>query len=172
MTHEGGPDFTVDIDSAVVEAIGEPGQRRFRIVAASTGQTTILWMEKQQLDALGRAIEQILMQLDVTLSETAPESVAGTVDLSTRNQFRVGRLEIGYDRERQRILIIAYDIEAEEGESPSLAGLFPLPLARLISEEAAKVVAAGRPRCVLCGMPMDPGPHACAEQNGHLINYG
>ena len=37
-----------------------------------------------------------------------------------------------------------------------------------ISEEAERVVAAGRPRCVMCGMPMGPGPHACANQNGHL----
>ncbi len=171
MAEEGGLEFAVDIETVQVEAIGEPGQRRFRVITVAQGETTIMWMEKQQLDALGRAIEQILLQLG---HQTGKESVAAAVlafDPTTRNQFRVGRLEIGFDSARDRILIIAYDVESDEEEAPSLAGLFARDLARGIAEESAKIVAAGRPRCVLCGTPMSPGPHACPQQNGHLINY-
>jgi uncharacterized repeat protein (TIGR03847 family) len=171
MAMQGGPDFTVDVDVAIVEAIGEPGQRRFRIITASNGETTIMWMEKQQLDALGQAIEQILLQVGDIPSSAPDASSSAPFDVTTLNQFRVGRLEIGFDQEHDRILIIAYDIESDEDEAPSLAGLFSRSLAKSISEEAAKVVAAGRPRCVLCGLPMGPEPHACAQQNGHLASY-
>ncbi|CAN5877648.1 DUF3090 domain-containing protein [soil metagenome] len=171
MALEGGPDFTVDVDVAIVEAIGEPGQRRFRIITAANGETTIMWMEKQQLDALGQAIDQILLQLEDTPISIPGDTSNAPFDVTTLNQFRVGRLEIGFDQEHDRILIIAYDIESGEEEAPSLAGLFSRDLAKSISEEAAKVVAAGRPRCVLCGLPMGPDPHACAQQNGHLASY-
>jgi len=172
MAHEAGPDFTVDVDVAIVEAIGEPGQRRFRIITASNGETTIIWMEKQQLDALGQAIDQVLLQLEDTLETPPAPASSAPFDVTTLNQFRVGRLEIGFDQARDRILVIAYDIESEVDNTPSLAGLLSRSLAKSISEEAAKVVAAGRPHCVLCGLPMGPGPHACAQQNGHLVSYG
>lgn len=151
--------------------IGEPGQRRFRIIVGLANRTTIVWMEKQQLEALGQAIGRILEQVDDTQAISEPQSLSHGIDLNTQHQFRVGRIEIGYNHVRGRILIVAYDIESVEEEPPGLAGLFSLETAQGLSEAAADIVAAGRPRCVLCGMPMGPGPHACAEQNGHLINY-
>jgi uncharacterized repeat protein (TIGR03847 family) len=171
MSQENDPDFAEDVEIARVEAIGEPGHRRFRVIFGTGDKTTILWMEKQQLEALGHAIERILEQIDIPPSVAEAELFSSNVDLDTRRQFRVGRIEIGYNHHRERILVIAYDIESEEEDLPSLAVLIPLELADAMSTTATEVVAAGRPRCVLCGMPMGPGPHACAEQNGHLINY-
>ena len=53
----------LDAQRLRVEAIGEPGQRRFRFMAVVGGDTFIIWMEKQQLQALGLALEQMLEQL-------------------------------------------------------------------------------------------------------------
>jgi hypothetical protein len=40
--------------------------------------------------------------------------------------------------------------------------------ARAMSEHALEVVAAGRPRCQLCGYPMGVGGvHVCPAMNGH-----
>ncbi|MGE3798633.1 MAG: DUF3090 family protein [Thermomicrobiales bacterium] len=171
MSSSGDPDFAEDVGNARVEAIGEPGQRRFRLIVRTDDRTTILWMEKQQVEALGHAIDRIFDQLDLTERTEEAEVLSGELDLDSRHQFRVGRIEIGYNQLRERILIIAYDTESEDDEVPALAALFPLGLAMELSTAAAEVVSAGRPRCVLCGMPMGPGPHACAEQNGHLMNY-
>lgn len=173
MADESGSAYGPDIEGAIAEAIGEPGQRRFRIIATAGGQTTIMWMEKQQLDALARAIDQILLKIgeEFQQSETT-NAPALDFDLKTRQQFRVGKLEIGFDQERDRLLIIGYDIESADEAGPSLAAYLTRDLARQLSAEAAAVVAAGRPRCVLCGLPMGPGPHACAHQNGHLASYG
>lgn len=171
MSQEGDPDFAEDVEKARVEAIGEPGQRRFRLIVDTGDRTTILWMEKQQIEALGQAIERVIEQVEESGIRVETGNYPDDLDLTTRYQFRVGRIEIGFNHHRERILIIAYDIESEEDEAPSLAVLFPLGLAQTLATSSADVVAAGRPRCVLCGMPMGPGPHACAEQNGHLINY-
>lgn len=171
MHDDSGPDFSEDVDAAQVEAIGEPGQRRFRLIVGMGDRTVIVWMEKQQLEALGLAIQRMLGQLDAGDEDDDVRSIVAPLDLNTLHQFRGGRIEIGYNHERRRILIVAYDIESAEGDAPSLAGLFSRSLAEEMAEAAAEVVAAGRPRCVLCGMPMGPGPHACAEQNGHLIHY-
>jgi uncharacterized repeat protein (TIGR03847 family) len=100
-------------------------------------------------------------------SEDLP-AVEPQFDLGSDRQFRVGKLEIGYDDTRDRIVLIAYDIEEPETFGPAAVCRLTRMQSAEISDEADRVVAAGRPRCVMCGMPMGPGPHACANQNGHL----
>ena len=157
-----------DVQRAQVEAIGEPGQRRFRLLAVIDGETYIAWMEKQQLDALGRALEQVLEQLPGRAPDLLPLYHPGEFDFNTRRQFRVGRMELGFDEERDRLVVIAHDIESELEQDSGFTCRFTRSQARELSDNAATVVAAGRPRCVLCGQPMGNGPHACPQQNGHL----
>jgi uncharacterized repeat protein (TIGR03847 family) len=40
-------------------------------------------------------------------------------------------------------------------------------MARGFVTRAMRVVAAGRPPCPLCGLPLDPSGHVCPRQNGH-----
>ncbi|MCO5223154.1 MAG: DUF3090 domain-containing protein [Thermomicrobiales bacterium] len=165
---EGREISPIDVRWANVEALGEPGQRRFRLLLSSGDETTVLWMEKLQVDALGRALEQLLDQLPGTPEETVAPDTEPRFDLGSDRQFRVGKLEIGYDEARDRIVIIAYDLEELEEFGPAALCRLTRIQAAEIADEAERVVAAGRPRCVMCGMPMGPGPHACANQNGHL----
>lgn len=159
-----------DVQRAHVEAIGEPGQRRFRLLAVVDGETSIIWMEKQQLDALGRALEQVLKSLPEGAPDLGEGSAPVDFDLNTRRQFRVGRMELGFDQERERLVVIAHDVETDSDEDPGFMCRLTRAQARDLSADAATVVAAGRPRCVLCGQPMQPGQHACPQQNGHLPN--
>jgi uncharacterized repeat protein (TIGR03847 family) len=155
-----------------VEALGEPGERRFRLLVRVGDATTIAWMEKIQLSALGRAIEQILQQLpamEIVTEDWMDE--LELFDVSTRDQFRVGRIEVGFEEEQQTIVVMAYDLEASDEDDPRLVCHLSVEKAAMMSREAETVVSAGRPRCVLCGLPMGPGSHACAQQNGHLIHY-
>lgn len=156
-----------------VEALGEPGQRRFRLLAIVGSETHVIWMEKQQLQALGLAIEQVLEQLTPHGPDLDMAAPPIEFDLQTRHQFRAGRLELGYDEGHDRLVIIAHDVEQElEQPEEALASAFSCRFtraqARELSAEAAAVVAAGRPRCSMCGAPMGPGPHVCPQQNGHL----
>ncbi len=160
-----------DATRVMVEAIGEPGQRRFRFVARIDQDTVVIWMEKQQLQALGIALEQVLDQIesDVTLFEQ-PDTIA-PLDLNTRQQFRAGRMELGYDERNDRLVVIAHDLEDSSGE-PRVTCRISRSQARELCTEAEIVVTAGRPICPLCMNPMGPGPHVCPGQNGHLpIHY-
>lgn len=42
--------------------------------------------------------------------------------------------------------------------------------ARSFVERAARLVAAGRPPCPLCGQPLDPQGHLCPRRNGQFVN--
>lgn len=175
------PSSELDAQRLRVEAIGEPGQRRFRLLALVDGETTIIWMEKQQLQALGLALEQMLEQLPDRGPELGAANLPIDFDLDTRRQFRAGRMELGYDESRDRLVIVAHDVnedaEAEAADTSPLdddetEATFACRLsreqARELSADSAAVVAAGRPRCTMCGAPMGPGPHVCPQQNGHL----
>jgi uncharacterized repeat protein (TIGR03847 family) len=43
--------------------------------------------------------------------------------------------------------------------------------ARAFAQRAAKIVAAGRPPCPLCGLPLDTDGHICPRQNGHRVSH-
>ena len=164
---EPGPGSALDAQRLRVEALGLPGQRRFRLMALVEQITYVVWMEKQQLQALGLALEQILEQLPDDGPDLESTGLPIEFDPDTENQFRVGRMELGYDERRDRLVIIAHDQAGDEGR-PSFSCRLTRGQAREISADAAAVVSAGRPRCSMCGAPMGPGPHVCPEQNGHL----
>jgi uncharacterized repeat protein (TIGR03847 family) len=161
----------VDAQRVRVEAIGEPGQRRFRMMVIADGQTAIMWMEKQQMQALGLALGQMLEQFDEDTIAFDRSDVPIDFDTDTRRQFRVGRIELGYDETAARVVVIIHDINSDDDDEES-SGPFACRLTRgqaeAVSGSAASVVAAGRPRCSMCGAPMGPGIHVCAQQNGHL----
>jgi len=155
------------------EAVGEPGQRRFRLLAVTDGQTTIIWMEKQQLQALGLAMEQLVEDLPDRGPEVAATPLAVSFDPNTRRQFRAGRMELGYDERRDRLVIVAHDINVEVDDEEAVSSFgcrLSRDQARELSADVAAVVAAGRPRCTMCGAPMGPEPHVCPQQNGHYVH--
>lgn len=152
-----------------VEALGEPGRRRFRMVAVIESETFILWMEKQQVQALGLALEQLIEHLPGPPGPGGAGNAFAVINEETRNQFRVGRIEIAFDDPLEQIVIAAHDIEQDTPDAPPTLGIRVSPeQARELSAEAAELVARGRPICPMCGTPMDPGGHVCPQQNGHL----
>jgi uncharacterized repeat protein (TIGR03847 family) len=160
----------LDAQRLRVEAVGEPGQRRFRLMTIIDGETSIVWMEKQQLQALGLALDQMLDQLPDRGPDLGAADVPLDFDTETRRQFRVGRMELGYDERRDRLVIVAHDLNGDDDDddAPSLSCRLTRAQARELSVDAGTVVAAGRPRCTMCGAPMGPGRHVCPQQNGHL----
>lgn len=158
-----------DAQRVRVEAMGEPGKRRFRMLVAVHGETHIVWMEKQQLQALGLAVGQILEQMATDEPELDSSDVPIELDEETQHQFRLGRVELGFEEPVGRIVINAFDLQQEdEAVTPSLNIRLSRAQAKSLSAEAATIAAAGRPRCPMCGAPMDPEGHVCPEQNGHL----
>ena len=163
-------------------AIGEPGQRTLRLLVESDdGRAAALWVEKEQLQALGLAVEQVLAEFQgKSIGRPTKQPPIETFPPNPTVDFKVGRLALGQDESElesgPRYVLLVYDIEgsgAEEEEQPSAPATFACRATReqlrALSKNIADVVAAGRPRCPLCGEPMDSKdkPHGCVRANGH-----
>jgi uncharacterized repeat protein (TIGR03847 family) len=161
-----------NLEILAAEAIGEPGQRRFRLVAGVPGDVVSLWMEKEQLQALGLAIEQLLEQLQTTGINTdsiEPTRLPSLTPVDpTAPEYQVGKMAIGYDEDVRVVAFFAHDIEQESDADPVFTGRSTLEASRGLAEEIAEVVAAGRPRCPRCGEVIGPEGHVCPHSNGHL----
>ena len=73
------------VDAADADAVGAPGERRFRLLARSSGRHATLWMEKEQLTALGRGFSQLLAE------RLAPPRSAGSGPAPLRRTARDAR---------------------------------------------------------------------------------
>jgi uncharacterized repeat protein (TIGR03847 family) len=164
-TREFGP-----LSHISAEAIGQPGQRRFRIRAVSEeGDSASLWLEKEQLSALGEAIENVLKQEAYTyrrlpLDDAEPDAV---FPLSAEVDFQLVQLSMGVNQESQRIVLIGADSGPDDPDTLSVRMEFDYRRGYELRRQIADVVAAGRPPCPLCGAPMDPAGHVCPRSNGH-----
>lgn len=171
-------DFEV-VNAIDAESIGPPGKRTFRLRIRRGDDSAALWVEKQQLAALGEAIPRLLEQLespDQHASE-APETISYFPDDPTI-EFKVGRLALGYAAADDRLVLMAHglDAAAEEGEeeeiddeaaAPTFTCRFTREQGRLLGTSCADAVAGGRPLCPICHRPIDPEGHFCPRVNGH-----
>jgi uncharacterized repeat protein (TIGR03847 family) len=163
------------------EAIGEPGHRTFRLLIESDdGRAAALWVEKEQLQALGLAVERLLAEFQGGAGTRPPrQPPVETFPPNPTVDFKVGRLALGQDESElesgPRYVLLVYDIEGSgaEEEEPTQPATFGCRATReqlrALGRNIADVVAAGRPRCPLCGEPMDGGgkSHGCVRANGH-----
>jgi uncharacterized repeat protein (TIGR03847 family) len=161
--HDFGP-----VDEIDAEAIGEPGHRTFRVLAERGAATASLWLEKEQLQALGMIIEQQLARLSRRRQTEAQPllSLASRFQGAATIDFKVGRMAVGYDESRGTFTLSAHEVEDSESE-PTFRCTATTPQIAALAEKIAQVVAAGRPRCPLCGAPIE-GTHVCPLANGHV----
>ncbi len=162
------------------DAVGRPGQRTFRMLAWAESRTACLWLEKEELLALATYIEQLLVQLGmqdderrfpaIGVEEETSSAPVRDFPLRPTVEFKVGRLGIGYDEDRDRFLIVAHEPESDPEGPPTFTSRATRLQVQYLSQRIVAVASAGRPRCPLCHAPLDrPGqPHACPLSNGHF----
>ncbi|MBN9492635.1 DUF3090 family protein [bacterium] len=152
------------------EALGQPGQRRFRVRALNeSGEAATLWLEKEQLNALGDAIETALRAESYQyqrqpLDDRAPDPV---LPLDAAVEMQIQQLSMGINRDAQQVVIIASDGDPDELATSTLTVAFDYRRAYELRRQITDTVAAGRPLCPLCSAPMDPSGHVCVRSNGH-----
>lgn len=170
--------FNLDpVDGIAAGAIGEPGSRVFYIQARQADLVVSLVAEKGQVHALANHIEALLLRLHETRPTPPAEAVAElTLEQPVEADFRVGSMALGYNAERDLVLlqcdelVVPEDPEAEEPDDVSGATAHfwtTREQMRMLAHQAMEVVAAGRPLCELCGGPIDPDGHMCPSLNGH-----
>jgi uncharacterized repeat protein (TIGR03847 family) len=164
-------------DRFVAGTVGEPGERSFYLQVRGGGQLVTVGLEKVQVAALAERLDQLLDEVrrrdgptsDVPPAPPEPED-NGPLESPLLEDFRVGTLALAWDSEDRRVVVEAQELVGEE-QSEEDADLLRLRLtaaaARAFARRAARVVAAGRPPCPLCGLPLDAEGHVCPRQNGH-----
>lgn len=166
--HDLGP-----VARVAADAVGEPGQRRFRLLALSAdGVSAVLWLEKEELQALAAAIEQLLLQiardprLETLQPPPPPGPSAGDFPPHATVEFAVHRMALGYDEARHAFFLLVHDSESDPEGPPTLVMAVDELQLRQLRHQAAAVIARGRPRCVLCGAVLSEH-HVCVRANGH-----
>lgn len=161
------------VDRITAGAIGEPGQRVFYLQARGTDRLVTLLVEKQQVELLSASLVEVLSRAGRATGGGA-EGPDMDLEEPVVPEWRAGRLSIGYDEDRDLVLVEAEEYVPEPSEDE------PLPdepgrarfwatreQALALAKHGAELCAAGRPRCELCGNPLDPDGHVCPALNGH-----
>jgi uncharacterized repeat protein (TIGR03847 family) len=162
------------------DAVGDPGERTFYLQAASGADQVTLLVEKEQVRRLAESLQTWLPELAADRPEDPGEAAAaeaGQLALAPplEPDFRVGQLTLRYDDERDRVVVVATELQVTDEEQEPVELPEPLevrlfvtrPQLRVLARHGSQVVARGRPLCQLCGNPLDPTGHICPAQNGH-----
>ena len=161
-------EFT-NVTSLRAEALGEPGQRTFRILVDSGSSSAVMWLEKGQLFQLALAITRLLASLPEGQGTSGARLGGREAPASTRLEFSAGRLLLGHDGTGTRFVIDAHDPESGEDDAPTIRVWGDRSQVEAFADESLRVCAAGRPLCPLCGGPVDPTGHRCPRTNGHRV---
>jgi uncharacterized repeat protein (TIGR03847 family) len=165
------PIFELDpVDSIAVAALGQPGQRRFYLLAAGSGRTLTLACEKSQIQALLLRLHQMIEAQGI---EAAPARTAEIGLEPGAPLWQVGEMGLGYHEARRMFVLAASEgaageegEEAAAGDAPSVRFWLSHDQVIAFSKQAEAVLTAGRPLCPRCGLPMDPAGHPCPVSNG------
>lgn len=180
-------DFTRP-DRFIAGTVGMPGERTFYLQARDGARTLSVALEKQQVTLLADRIDVLLDHVAVARPdlEIRPRDDNAAVDtapldLPLTEEFRVGALGLGWDTDVDCVVIEAHAQGADDTDVPDV-GEEPAPgqdapdvlrvriapdAARAFAVRARRIVAAGRPPCPLCALPLDPTGHICPRANGY-----
>lgn len=168
------------VDQITTDAIGQPGQRVFYIQGVQGEQTVTLIVEKLQIQTLSLGVEEFLLELrgrfpelDETTSDYEEDRMR--IQPPVDPLFRVGELALGYDRDTDRVMILAREVldsgseEPQDGEPAGSEVRFWCTRDQLhaMSRWGLEVSGRGRPICPYCGQPMEPSGHFCPKRNGY-----
>jgi uncharacterized repeat protein (TIGR03847 family) len=174
------PRFEIDLDPlqhVTADAIGQPGARVFYIQgwrATDPAPVTII-IEKVQLASLALGVDQMLEELAkqklvlaVPATEYDPEKMR--ISPPVDPLFRAGEMGLGYDADRDRIVILLREVVMEDTHSEEAAEVrfwCTRLQSRQLADWSKEVINRGRPICPQCGQPMEPEGHFCPKKNGH-----
>src|SRR2546429_5244041 len=105
------------VDRLVVAAVGEPGQRRFFLLASGSGRTMTLGCEKAQIQALIVRLHQMLEAQKIEAPEEAPAATDAAAPGDP--EWQIGEMGLGYHEARQMFVLVASEGAAWEQAQPA-----------------------------------------------------
>lgn len=153
-------------------AVGEVGERTFLLQARDESVQLTVLVEKEQVALLASEAVAFLDRIADEYPEepvALPEIVA-VIKEPTVPLFRARLIGLGFDTERELVLIELHERSEDDEEQSSDEGWVARvyatrPQVRAMAARGAAVVAAGRPLCPLCDQPIDPSGHRCPRWN-------
>ena len=165
------------VNHITTDAIGQPGKRIFYLQGWHGERTLTLIVEKLQIQSLAVGVEQFLADL----YEKFPDLEEASADYDEEKMrivppvdplFRVGEIGLGYDIEKDWVVLITKEFTGEEQEGEETEGRIvrfwcTRSQLRAMCRWGIEISSRGRPLCPQCGAPMDPAGHFCPKKNGH-----
>ena len=168
-------------DRFVVGTVGMPGERTFFLQARQGARIVSVALEKDQVSILAERMNDLLVQVERIDSEQSRWN--GPADLEPLDnpiaeEFRVGVLSLGWNSSHRLVVLEAHamseqyddvpDLEEDDSEGPDVLRVrMTGSYARGFISRAIAVVAAGRPPCPFCELPLDARGHICPRANGY-----
>lgn len=151
--------------------VGEPGARLFFLRARAGSQVLTLACEKAHVQNLVGRIRQVLPAEEALGPEAPsagkPEVVEPPTAAEPQPDWRIAELGLGFHESRQLYVIVAREDTGDEERDGAVARLWvTADLLKSFARQADRVLAAGRPICSRCGLPIDPAGHPCPAANG------
>jgi uncharacterized repeat protein (TIGR03847 family) len=167
------------VDSLAAGALGVPGQRTFLVQARKGDAWVTVLVEKAQVAVLAAEVKDFVDRIDEQFPSDEPVTSPHPTESKVRDAgeplFRARAIGIGFDTERNVVMIELREFpEPEEDAPPSADEDTEGWIARLVATKAQvramadsglEAVEGGRPPCPLCDMPMDPDGHHCPRWN-------
>ncbi|PZF82937.1 DUF3090 family protein [Jiangella anatolica] len=168
----------------IAGTVGRPGERSFFLQARDATKLVSVLLEKEQVSVLAERVDDMLDEILrragglTSVPAVAPPELedADPLEQPIVEEFRVGAMTLRWDTEDEQIVMAAYAVVDDDTEPPddpdeSDRDVMVVRLngaaARAFVKRAQAVVAAGRPPCPLCSLPLDPSGHVCPRQNGY-----
>ena len=151
-------------------AMGTPGKRTFFLVVGQQEKWVRGWLEKEQLQSLALGVDQFLLTLSkerprlppaakgVPLSDDVPPGLPAA-------EVEIDEIALGYDHDRATLSLVVHVVGPQKLGRALVQCRTTLARLEQFSKQAKRLCAAGRPRCALCGGPIDHEGHACPRSN-------
>lgn len=160
-------------DFVTIGTIGPKGQRVFYLQAGEEERLVSMVIEKEQSWALSEALREMIDDLDKRY-EAETQVDLSKIDMELREPiepvFRVAQMGLGYDEDRDRVVLVAQELVASEGEDEIDLGLgsdlekAPGVVRMWCSREQMRALS-------LHAMEMVRSGRADPRQNGRLVYY-
>jgi uncharacterized repeat protein (TIGR03847 family) len=167
----------------VAGTVGQPGDRTFYLQASDgNGRTVSVALEKSQVqvlaDRMAELLDEVAGRADAVIPPDADVDDLDPLTPPVDEEFRVAAMGLAWDGAAQAVVVEAVAageepieedaILSDSDEGPDALRVTITPMAaRAFIARARRVIAAGRPSCPLCSMPLDPTGHVCPRQNGY-----
>lgn len=146
---------TIELDPVTritAGAVGKPGQRTFFLQAEKGIERITLVCEKEQVQALADAVDEMVMNLEQEFGLTRHEDLKVDEDAMQVKEpveplFRIGAMGLGYDANRDKILLVAQEAVGDEDEErePREARFFATRAQmQVVSQYARDIIGRGR----------------------------